>query len=187
MVGLPVVRSVKDLKILTHGRRSTKAMLIISSRPFCVKLMLLYGKQNFQQAKSFKWKCKSSKVQFVAVIDNYITLRSLYCCSSKTGKLQAKASSEKYCKAAKNKAEWQLKLCYTTCIGVTHAAYVLHNLCTGYKYISLQKSIAAVCMQVAHVCRKACASNKTQQTSAPMSGPGPALRPCQPWPHQCLR
>jgi len=91
----------------------------------------------------------------VAVIDNYITLRSLYCCSSKTGKLQAKASSEKYCKAAKNKAEWQLKLCYTTCIGVTHAAYVLHNLCTGYKYISLQKSIAAVCMHVAHVCRKA--------------------------------
>jgi len=65
MVGLPVVRSVKDLKILTHGRRSTKAMLIISSRPFCVKLMLLYGKysisRTFNKPKASSENVKAAK------------------------------------------------------------------------------------------------------------------------------
>lgn len=34
MVGLPVVRSAKDLKILTHSRRSTEAMLTLSFTAF---------------------------------------------------------------------------------------------------------------------------------------------------------
>lgn len=34
MVGLPVVRSAKDLKILTHSRRSTEAMLTLSFTGF---------------------------------------------------------------------------------------------------------------------------------------------------------
>jgi len=68
--------------------------------------MLLNGKYSFSRTfnkpKASSENVKAAKYSLWLLS---ITLRSLYCCSSKTGKLQAKASSEKYCKAAKNKQD----------------------------------------------------------------------------------
>ena len=72
-------------------------------------------------------------------------------------KLSTPSKSVKW-KVLQSSKEWQLQLRYTTCIGVTHAVYALHNLCTGYKY-TLTKihscSMVAGCVCVQHVCRKA--------------------------------